>query len=97
LGHLRKAGDRYELTPDSRVFLDRSSPAYLGGATEFLLSPQLRDCFSQLTAAVRRGGTATSQEGTVSPDNPIWVAFARAMGPVMRLPAEMLADLVGGD
>ena len=33
----------------------------------------------------------------MSPDNPVWVAFARAMGPVMRLPAELLAGLVGGD
>ena len=35
----------------------------------------------------RKGGTATSDEGTVSHDNPVWVAFARAMGPMMRLPA----------
>ena len=65
--------------------------------TEFLLTPQLRECFQHLTAAVRRGGTAISDEGTVSHDNPIWVAFARAMGPMMQLPAKLLADLVGGD
>src|SRR5439155_20902033 len=28
---------------------------------------------------------------------PIWVAFARAMAPLMRMPAELLAGLVGGD
>ena len=94
-GLLRKAGDRYELTPDAAAFLDRRSPAYLGGAVEFLLADELRGAFGQLTAAVRRGGTATSDEGTVSPDNPIWVAFARAMAPVMRLPARLLAGLVG--
>src|SRR5581483_3852949 len=97
LGFLRKAGDAYELTPDTAVFLDRRSPAYVGGATEFLLTPGIRDCFQQLTAAVRRGGTAVSEEGTVSYDNPIWVAFARAMAPLMQLPARLLADLVGGD
>src|SRR4051812_1428658 len=39
LGFLRKHGDRYELTPDSAAFLDRLSPAYLGGAVDFLLAP----------------------------------------------------------
>ena len=33
---LTKEGDRYGLTLDSSVFLDKRSPAYLGGATEFL-------------------------------------------------------------
>ncbi len=97
LGFLRKQNDRYELTPDTNTFLNRQSPAYLGGVTEFLLTPQLKECFALLTAAVRRGGTAVSAEGTVSHDNPIWVAFARAMGPVMQLPAKLLAGLVGGD
>src|SRR4051812_12330235 len=38
-GFLRKSGDRYELTPDSAVFLNPASPAYLGGTVEFLLDP----------------------------------------------------------
>lgn len=97
LGFLRKHDDQYELTPDTAVFLDRKSPAYLGGTLDFLLTPKLRECFEHLTAAVRRGGTAVSDEGTVSYDNPIWVAFARAMAPLMQLPARLLAELVGGD
>src|SRR3954467_3923783 len=36
LGFLRKEGDRYAPTPDTAAFLDRNSPAYLGGAVEFL-------------------------------------------------------------
>ncbi|MBA4189196.1 MAG: methyltransferase type 12 [Planctomycetaceae bacterium] len=97
LGFLRKQGDQYALTQDSAVFLNRQSPAYVGGVLEFMLTPQLRECFENLTAAVRKGGTATSAEGTVSHDNPIWVAFARAMGPMMQLPAKLLVNLVGGD
>jgi 2-polyprenyl-3-methyl-5-hydroxy-6-metoxy-1,4-benzoquinol methylase len=96
LGFLAKHDDRYDLTPDSAAFLDRNSPAYLGGALEFLLAPKMRECFESLTAAVRRGGTATSDEGTVSADNPIWVSFARAMAPLMRPAADLLAGLVGG-
>jgi 2-polyprenyl-3-methyl-5-hydroxy-6-metoxy-1,4-benzoquinol methylase len=97
IGFLQKHGDRYELTGDSRAFLDRSSPAYVGDAARFMLAPDMRASFQQLTAAVRRGGTAVSDEGTVSDDNPIWVEFARAMAPLMRMPARLLADLVGGD
>jgi 2-polyprenyl-3-methyl-5-hydroxy-6-metoxy-1,4-benzoquinol methylase len=97
LGFLRKHGDRYELTDDTNVFLDRQSPAYLGDAVQFLLAPELRESFQQLTAAVRRGGTAVSDEGTVSHDNPLWVEFARAMPPLMQMPAQLLAGLVGGD
>src|SRR5271163_2001925 len=66
LGFLRKHDDQYELTPDAEVFLNRKSPAYLGGALDFLLTDNLRESFQLLTAAVRRGGTAVSDEGTVS-------------------------------
>ncbi|MDB5341757.1 MAG: crtF [Schlesneria sp.] len=97
VGFLKKSDERYELTPDSAVFLDRKSPAYLGGTLQFLLAPSLVDCFSQLTAAVRKGGTAVSDDGTVSHDNPIWVDFARGMAPLMHLPAQLLVGLIGGD
>lgn len=95
LGFLRKDGDRYALTEASQAFLVRSSPAYAGDATRFLLSDQLRASFLTLPEAVRRGGTAVSDEGTVSHDNPVWVEFARAMAPMMRLPAKLLAGLAG--
>lgn len=97
LGFLKKSGDQYELTPDSAVFLNRRSPAYLGVSLQFLLTPSLTECFSKLTEAVRRGGTAVSDEGTVSHDNPIWVDFARSMAPLMHLPAQLLLPLIGGD
>lgn len=97
MGFLHKHGDRYEVTADTKVFLDRRSPAYLGGALQFMLAPGLRESFDHLTAAVRKGGTAVSDEGTVSHDNPIWVDFARAMAPLMHMPAQLLAGLVGGD
>lgn len=97
IGFLKKQDDRYELTDDSRVFLDRASPAYVGDAARFMLASELRESFHQLTSAVRRGGTAVSDEGTVSHDNPIWVEFARAMAPLMQMPARLLAELVGGD
>ena len=96
-GFLAKEGDRYSLTPDSAVFLNRRSPAYLGGSADFILSPLLTAAFTDVAAAVRRGGTAMSEEGTVAPEHPIWVDFARAMAPWATLPAEALAKLIEVD
>jgi ubiquinone/menaquinone biosynthesis C-methylase UbiE len=94
IGFLTKTADRYALTPDSALFLDSRSPAYMGGAIEFLLSPMLMDAFKDLTGVVRRGTTQLAEEGTVSHENPVWVSFARAMAPMMQMPAQILAQLV---
>ena len=94
MGFLGKQDNHYSLTLDSAVFLDKRSPAYLGGATEFLLSPMLTDGVKSLTEAVRKGGTAMSDEGTVAPENPIWVKFARGMAPMMIMPAQAIVALV---
>ena len=87
---LTKEGSHYGLAPDSALFLNRHSPAYLGGAVEFLLTPRVREGNARLTEAVRRGGTALG-EGTLLPENPDWVKFAQAMMPLMHMPAEIMA------
>ena len=94
MGFLTKSGDQYQLTHDSAFFLDKRSRAYIGGAVEFLLTPQLTAGFQSLTDAVRKGGTAVSEEGTVSADNPIWVKFARGMAGMMMMPSQQIAKLV---
>jgi ubiquinone/menaquinone biosynthesis C-methylase UbiE len=91
---LTKQGNHYALTLDSSVFLDKRSPAYLGGATEFLCSPMLTDGFKHMTEAVRKGGTAIEGESTLGPEHPIWVKFARGMAAMMALPAQLMAKLV---
>ena len=90
---LTKADGKYGLTLDSSVFLDKRSPAYVGGATEFLLSSTLMEGFRNLTEAVRKGGTSIGNDGTVSPENPVWVKFARGMAGLMSMPAQLLAKL----
>src|SRR5688500_8955473 len=40
-GFLTKDADGYGLTQNSAIFLDKRSPAYMGGALEFLLAPTL--------------------------------------------------------
>jgi ubiquinone/menaquinone biosynthesis C-methylase UbiE len=94
-GLLTKEAGRYLLTRDSALFLDRRSPAYLGGALEFLLAPSLVSNFDDLASAVRRGGTVSDEGGTVAPDNPLWVKFARAMMPMMAMNAQTIAATSG--
>ena len=94
MGFLAKSGERYALTPDAAAFLDRRSPAYMGGATEFLLSPTITASFADVAGAVRKGGTVLPQGGTVAPEHEVWVRFARAMAPMMAPAAEALARLV---
>ena len=94
IGFLSKEGNKYSLTADSAMFLDQHSPAYLGGVTEFMLSPMLTEPFKNFAEAVRKGGTTLPEGGTVSHDNPIWVKFARAMAPMMALPAQLMEKLV---
>jgi ubiquinone/menaquinone biosynthesis C-methylase UbiE len=93
-GFLHKQNDRYGATRDSAVFLNRNSPAYAGAAATFLLSDELIGAFKQLTDAVRKGGTAISAQGTIAPEHPIWLSFARTMGGLMVPAAEGLAELL---
>lgn len=95
IGFLTKNENRYGLTPDSAAFLDRRSPACLASTASFLTSPTLMDAFRDLTAAVRKGGTVMSDEGTMEPEHPVWVEFARAMATMVALPAELIAQKVG--
>lgn len=91
-GFLTKQGSNYQLTPDSAMFLDKRSPAYMGTVTEFILSPQLVDNFDHLTESVKKGGTAGDTK-PLEPDHPMWVRFARAMAPMMAMPSQLLAKL----
>ena len=91
---LTKSGNHFALTKDSAIFLDRRSPGYVGAALEFLLAPAQTEAFRDLAAVVRKGGTIMGEEGVVAPEHPIWIQFARAMAPLMALPAECLANLL---
>jgi 2-polyprenyl-3-methyl-5-hydroxy-6-metoxy-1,4-benzoquinol methylase len=95
IGFLTKDGVNYRNTPDTAVFLDRRSPGYLGAAERFLTSPTIMDAYKDMPAVVRKGGSVMSQHGTMEPNHPIWVEFARAMAPMMAMPAELIAKLAG--
>ncbi len=94
LGFLTKEDGRLRLTVDSAIFLDRRSPAFMGSVLDFICSPNLVEHFSSSTEAVRRGGAADAR-GTLAPDDPVWVRFARAMVPMTVMPAQAMAEMAG--
>src|SRR5437868_4207294 len=88
------AKSNYSLTADSATFLDQRSPAYMGSVADFLMSDYLTASFNVLTDSVRKGGTAKSKEGSIAPEHPQWVTFARSMAPLMYQSAETIAKLL---
>jgi 2-polyprenyl-3-methyl-5-hydroxy-6-metoxy-1,4-benzoquinol methylase len=97
LGFITKNGTEYALTADTAAFLDRRSRTYIGGSVAFLNSPMLISAFDNLAAAVRKGGTTMAGHGSMEPDNPVWVEFARAMAPLMQPMAEWIAGVVASE
>src|SRR4051812_40201924 len=93
IGFLTKEGQEYRLTPDSAFFLSRKSPANITSAIGFLYEAKLSDRFSNLADVVRKGGSLDAG-GTMAPDHPIWVEFARSMAPLMMMPAQMIAEVL---
>jgi len=96
MGFLTKSGDTYGLAEDAALFLDKHSPAYLGAAVEFLMSPALKENFDHLTDRVKNGG-APREENVLSPNNDVWVKFARGMAGLMMMPSQGLAQHITAD
>lgn len=95
IGFLEKKDGRYSLTAESALFLDRNSPAYLGGMSGFLASDHLIDAFRDFTSSVRKGGTTLREQGSMTPEHPMWVDFARSMAALMKPSAEAIVNITG--
>ncbi len=94
-GFLTKTEDRYALTQESAIFLNRHSPAYMGTLADFLASEAHKRDFDALTASVRKGGTAVAQGDNTKPNDELWVSFARTMAPLTTVSAGFIAELAG--
>jgi SAM-dependent methyltransferase len=94
LGFLSKQDHRYGLTPDSAMFLDRRSPDCVASTAGFLTLPGVVTAFMSLADAIRAGRPALEGDGSISPENPVWVEFARSMAPMMRPIAEEMAQVL---
>lgn len=86
-GFLLKKDGRYSLSPESAAFLDRGSPACIADSMAWWGTEWQHAASNDLTGAVRRGG---SEQVIFDPS--AWVTFARAMAPLMRLPAQFVAE-----
>lgn len=93
-GVLAKDGGKYSHTPTSAVFLDPRSPASLASVAQFLGNQAMAEPYHLLADVVRAGRTTLPGEGSVEPDNPIWVQFAETMAPMMGPTAGPLAAAV---
>jgi SAM-dependent methyltransferase len=87
-GVLVKEDGRYRHTPTSAAFLDPQSPACMASMAQFLSNPAMQAPYDHLAEIVRTGRTVLPGDGSVEPENPIWVQFAETMAP-------MMAPLVG--
>lgn len=93
-GLLAKENGRYRLNPVSAAFLDPRSPSCLASIAQFLSNKAMREPYEQLDEIVRTGRTVMPGDGSVEPENPIWVQFAESMGPMMAPLAAPLGAIV---
>ncbi len=93
-GVLLKEDGRYRLTPSSAAFLDPRSSSSLASIAQFLGNPAMRAPYDRLAEVVRTGHTVLPGDGTVEPENPVWVQFAETMAPMMAPMAGPLGKVV---
>jgi ubiquinone/menaquinone biosynthesis C-methylase UbiE len=93
IGFLTKRDNRYGLTADSAVFLDKKSPAYAGSMKNFLASPVVMAGFRDL-ATVVRSGRPLEDVDFAGVEHPVWVEFARGMAPFVYRVAQETAKLL---
>jgi len=93
-GVLAKEDGRYKHTPTSAAFLDPRSPACMASVAQFMSNPALRGPLDSLAEVVRTGRTSLPGDGTVEPENPVWVEFAEQMAPMMGPMAGPLGAVV---
>lgn len=93
-GLITKKDGGYGLAPDAALFLDRRSPASMCSVADFLAGEELVTGSMSLADCVRKGGTLLPGAGSVEPDNPFWVLFARSMAPLMMMAAQGIAEMV---
>jgi hypothetical protein len=94
IGILAKEGGVYSHTTSSAAFLDPRSPSCIASVATFLSQPEMVTSAQNLSSIVRQGRTSLPGEGTVEPNNPIWVEFARSMAPMMAPMAAPLGRIV---
>jgi O-methyltransferase domain/Dimerisation domain len=91
-GFLTKENGRYSCSLTAAVFLDKGSRLYVGSVANFLAHDRIVANYRNFAGVVRNGGTVATS--TVSPNDPVWVEFARSMAPFLGMVAAQVAPLV---
>jgi len=94
IGLLSKEGGRYHHSPTSAMFLDPRSPACLASISRFMGISTMSEPCQHLADIVRSGHTTLPGDGSVEPENPIWVEFAHSMAPMMAPMTGPLGSIV---
>jgi hypothetical protein len=94
IGFVGKEGTTYRHSPTSAVFLDPRSPVSMASAVGLLAHPDIARPWERLTEIVRTGRTVLPGEGTVEPNNPVWIEFAKSMVLVMAPALAPMASAV---
>ncbi len=94
IGLISKQDGQYSHTPTSALFLDPRSPNCIASTARFLGNPAMVEPAVHLADIVRQGRTTMPGDGSVDPENPIWVEFAHSMAPMMAPMAEPLGAAV---
>jgi 2-polyprenyl-3-methyl-5-hydroxy-6-metoxy-1,4-benzoquinol methylase len=94
-GFLAKENGRYSLPQDSAIFLNRKSPAFMGGMAAFLAAPTQRENFAALAKSVREGGCKADRGDNTKPQDEFWVKFAHSMAGLAVPSAEFIAAIIG--
>lgn len=90
-GFLTKSSHAYGLAPDTAALLDKASPQYLGQVAGFFTHPVRIAKYNDVAGLVQRCGAV---DHTLSPNEEMWVEFARSMAPMFELTASIAAPLL---
>lgn len=94
-GLLQKRSGRYWLTEEAALYLDRRSHQFIANdAIQAYAGGALAEGYQNLAEAVRNGGTVLPRAGTLAPEHPYWLQFARALAPIGAANAALLAKLL---
>jgi 2-polyprenyl-3-methyl-5-hydroxy-6-metoxy-1,4-benzoquinol methylase len=94
IGLLDKEDGCYRHTPTSAMFLDPRSPGCVASMARFLGTPAISEPFQHLADIVRNGRTTLPGQGTVEPENPVWVEFAQSMAPMAAASCGSVSSIV---
>ncbi len=89
-GFLQKNADEYQLTSDTRAFLDKRSRMYFGTVAQFVAGRHSAERSATVLDCVRKGSAVSDMSDRAEE----WVTFANAMLPLAAPTAALVANIL---